>query len=84
MYTHEVVLFHITLVKIWTIILQGIAMLKVSAVADDEPEEKESFIVELLPPESGATLGAVTKRVVAIQRNDAPYGLLEIFPANSR
>ena len=63
---------------------QGLATLTISAVPDLEPEEKESYFVELLPPDSGANLGSATRRLVSIERNDAPYGLLEIFPASNR
>ena len=53
-------------------------------MADDIPEEREIFYLTLLPPEGGASLGAVSRKTVMIERNDAPYGLLEIFTAGSR
>ena len=64
-------------------LLQGIAVLQLQAVADDVPEEREIFYVTLLPP-GGATLGAIARKTVTIERNDAPYGLLEIFIAGSK
>ena len=57
-------------------------MLEISAVADSIPEEVEVFHVQLLQPVGGATLGSVTRKTVTIERNDAPYGLLEIFAPN--
>ena len=53
-------------------------------MADDIPEERELFYLTLLPPEGGASLGAVSRKTIMIERNDAPYGLLEIFTAGSR
>ena len=51
-------------------------------MADSIPEEVEVFHVQLLQPIGGATLGSVTRKTVIIERNDAPYGLLEIFAPN--
>ena len=51
---------------------------------DDQPEEAEVYVVTLLPPEGGADLGPVYTRVVIIERNDAPYGMVEILPLDSR
>lgn len=59
-------------------------MLQLQAVADDIPEEKEMYYLSLLPPEGGATLGTVARRTIIVERNDAPYGLLEIYIANSK
>ena len=63
---------------------QGIAVLQLQAVADDIPEEREMFYLSLLPPEGGAKLGAVNRKTIVIERNDAPYGLIEIFISGSR
>jgi len=59
--------------------LQASVKLEISAVADSAPEEMEVFYVQLQQPTGGATLGMVTRKTVIIERNDAPYGLLEIF-----
>ena len=53
-------------------------------MADDIPEEREIFYLTLLPPEGGASLGTVSRKTVIIERNDAPYGLLEIFTDGNR
>ncbi len=42
------------------------------------------FYLSLLPPEGGAKLGAVNRKTIVIERNDAPYGLIEIFISGSR
>ena len=65
-------------------LFQGIAVLQLQAVADDIPEEQEMFYLSLLPPEGGAKLGSVSRKTVIIERNDAPYGLIEIFISGSR
>ena len=61
---------------------QATVLLEISAVADSIPEEMEVFHVQLVQPVGGATLGSVTRKTVIIERNDAPYGLLEIFTLN--
>ena len=59
-------------------------VLSIAAVADDIPEEAEVFLVTLLPPDGGATLGTPAQVRVIVERNDAPRGLVEIFPAAAR
>ena len=59
-------------------------MLEISAVADDLPEEAEVFHVFLYPPEGGAALGAIRNRTLIIERNDSPYGLVQIYVAGSK
>ena len=59
-------------------------MLDLTVTLDSEPEEAEIFIVVLSQPQGGATLGQVSQKVVIIERNDAPYGLIEIYPAGAR
>ncbi len=59
-------------------------MLQLRAVDDDIPEERELFYLTLLPPEGGATLGTVTRKTVIVERNDAPYGLMEIFVSGTK
>ena len=63
---------------------QETAILEISVVADDIPEEAEVFTLLLHPPEGGATLGDIIRRTIIVERNDAPYGLLEIYPSGSR
>ena len=53
-------------------------------MADDIPEEAERFIVVLQQPVGGATLGMITQKAIVVERNDAPYGMLEIYPAGTR
>lgn len=57
--------------------------LEITVVGDDEPEEAETFILTLLPPDE-ASLGLITQRTIVIERNDAPYGLVQIHPAGTR
>ena len=60
------------------------AVLSISAVADDIPEERELFTLSLLPPEGGAKLGKNVQITIAIERNDAPYGLIQLYQAGGR
>ena len=57
--------------------------LELKVTDDDIPEEAETFVVTLLPPDK-ASLGLITQRTIVIERNDAPYGLLQVFPAGTR
>ena len=59
-------------------------MLELTVVRDTEPEEDELYTVILSQPDGGATLGQITQKRVIIEANDAPYGLLEIYPAGTR
>ena len=58
-------------------------MLQISAVRDTEPELEELFQVFLLNPVGGARLGVVTNATIVIDRNDAPFGNMQIFPMSS-
>ena len=65
-------------------LFKGTVVLSLTAVADDIPEEAETFYVILYDPEGGAGLGDVTLKTVVIDRNDSPYGLLQIYPVGTR
>ncbi len=58
--------------------------LTLSAVADDIPEEAEVYRVVLGAPDGGATLGPLNRKTLIIERNDAPYGLMQLYPSGSR
>ena len=51
---------------------------------DNEPELEERYQVFLLNPVGGARLGHVTNATIVIDRNDAPFGNMQIFPLGSR
>ena len=53
-------------------------------MADDIPEEREIFHILLMQPEGGATLGPVSRKTLIIERNDAPYGRMDIYIAGSK
>ena len=63
---------------------QATAILEISATGDDAPEEDETFTVILDTPDGGAELGPRSQRTLVVERNDAPYGLLQIYPAETR
>ncbi|XP_055956200.1 adhesion G-protein coupled receptor V1 [Patella vulgata] len=63
---------------------QTTATLEISVLDDDTPESEERFIVELLQPDNGATLGTSKQVTLIIQANDSPQGLFEIFVSSTR
>ncbi|XP_071506649.1 adhesion G-protein coupled receptor V1-like [Diadema antillarum] len=60
------------------------AVLQIGAVADNLPELDEEFTVVLNQPVGGASLGGTTSASIIIRENDAPYGLMQVFPMSSR
>uniref|UniRef100_A0A1I8J347 Cadherin domain-containing protein n=1 Tax=Macrostomum lignano TaxID=282301 RepID=A0A1I8J347_9PLAT len=58
--------------------LQTTASFEVSATADDTPETARTYLVRLINPKLGATLGTVIQRRVTIVDNDSPYGRINI------
>ena len=59
-------------------------VLRISATPDDIPELEEEFSVLLATPQGGATLGRSNNATIIIQRNDAPYGSMQVFPRGMR
>ncbi|XP_070543508.1 adhesion G-protein coupled receptor V1-like isoform X2 [Ptychodera flava] len=55
-------------------------VLEISAIRDEEPELDEGFVVRLLTPTGGAILGYPTVAYINVADNDAPYGLIQIYP----
>lgn len=58
--------------------------LQISAVADSIPELSEAYMVVLGEPIGGAILGSITNVTVIVEESDAPFGLLQIYPLDSR
>ncbi|VDI35962.1 G-protein coupled receptor 98 [Mytilus galloprovincialis] len=58
---------------------QDSAILELEAVDDSEPEQIERFTVRLLQPSNGGLLGQHTDKVVIINPNDSPNGLIQIY-----
>ncbi|XP_038076858.1 adhesion G-protein coupled receptor V1-like isoform X2 [Patiria miniata] len=63
---------------------ESTGVLHISATADDIPELEERFQVLLATPQGGAMLGDSNNATIIIQRNDAPYGSMQVFPTGSR
>nr|XP_006812422.1 PREDICTED: G protein coupled receptor 98-like protein isoform X1 [Saccoglossus kowalevskii] len=55
-------------------------VLEISAVLDNEPELDESFMVTLLEPTGGSQLGFPNTGYIQVADNDAPFGLMQIYP----
>ncbi|CAG2257626.1 ADGRV1 [Mytilus edulis] len=58
---------------------QDSAILELEAVDDSQPEQRERFTVRLLQPSNGGLLGQHTDKVVIINPNDSPNGLIQIY-----
>ncbi|XP_022110249.1 G-protein coupled receptor 98-like isoform X2 [Acanthaster planci] len=63
---------------------ESTGVLRISATPDDMPELEEEFRVLLATPQGGATLGGNDNATVVIQRNDAPFGSMQVFPKGTR
>ncbi|KAL8615958.1 hypothetical protein ACOMHN_034634 [Nucella lapillus] len=63
---------------------QATAVIALTAVDDDDPETEEQFVVKLRIPSNGARLGNVTTAAVVVKQSDSPFGLFQIYPANTR
>ena len=59
-------------------------MLVLETVNDDTPEVEETFTLTLQEPPGDAILGDITSRTLVIEASDAPFGLMEIYTADSR
>ncbi|XP_077988560.1 adhesion G-protein coupled receptor V1-like [Glandiceps talaboti] len=55
-------------------------VLEISALLDQEPELDESFMVTLQQPTGGALLGSPVVTYINVADNDAPFGLMQIYP----
>ena len=64
--------------------IQDTAILELSAISDEIPEEVEIFQVILGTPGGGARLGVYREKTVMIDRNDAPYGKLTVHRTDAR
>ncbi|XP_014662998.1 PREDICTED: G-protein coupled receptor 98-like isoform X2 [Priapulus caudatus] len=63
---------------------ESVAVLQIRAIQDNVPEKEELFRLELFKPEGGGQLGTMANRYIYIAENDAPHGLIEIYPHNVR
>ncbi|XP_076465116.1 adhesion G-protein coupled receptor V1-like isoform X2 [Babylonia areolata] len=63
---------------------QGLAVIELTAVDDDDPEAEEVFFVKLRTPDNGAQLGNTTTATVIVRQSDSPFGLFQIYPADTR
>ena len=63
---------------------QDSAVLELTALSDNEPEEMEMFSLILKQPDGGAALGDIFSKFIFVEKSDSPYGLVELFAAENR
>ncbi|XP_078413685.1 adhesion G-protein coupled receptor V1 [Cetorhinus maximus] len=72
--------------KGFIVLEDGVRMkiLQISAILDEEAEMDEQFLVTLYAATGGARLGEKVQTLITVLQNQAPLGLLNIFPLENR
>ncbi|KAH3717902.1 hypothetical protein DPMN_060698 [Dreissena polymorpha] len=60
------------------------AVLTLTVLDDERPEDVERFTLRLLAPDNAAQLGTKTARTIFINSNDSPNGLFSLYAAGTR
>ena len=58
--------------------------IELTALDDSEPEQVERFTVQLKNPDNSAVLGGYTQRLVLVNPNDSPNGLINLYFRGTR